>query len=120
MTWWPFSPSQDSPRQSAIRSGAEAPTRAERAQCWSSRDAYFACLDRSNILDPDSNPRACPGESRALERDCARAWVEYFKKWRVAEARKRERIDALRKEGAVQVPMQSTFVDDGDSSKGPS
>jgi cytochrome c oxidase assembly factor 6 len=73
-----WKPSTDK-RADEVRSGAVAPTRTERKKCWESRDAYFACLDRNNILDAIKDNKAaakqCGGESAAFERDCAAEWV---------------------------------------------
>ncbi|PHH77947.1 hypothetical protein CDD80_7570 [Ophiocordyceps camponoti-rufipedis] len=109
--WWPFQSSSSSPRAQEIRTGASVPTRAERQKCWSSRDAYFSCLDGLHILDPASAPRACRDQARDMERDCAAAWVDYFKKFRVAEAKKKEALRKLQEEGAVQVPLKPEFGD---------
>jgi len=77
MGW--FSTSPEEKRAAEIRSGAVAPSRSERQQCWTSRDAYFACLDKASIIDPLKNPKdaakACGAESAMLERDCAAQWV---------------------------------------------
>jgi cytochrome c oxidase assembly factor 6 len=44
-----------------------------------------------------------------MERDCAAEWVRYFKTWRVAEIKKRERIEELKKQGAVEMEVISNF-----------
>jgi cytochrome c oxidase assembly factor 6 len=66
-------------RATAVRTGAVAPTRQERALCWAARDAYFACLDSANIVDPLADEkaarRACGSEDVVFERDCAAQWV---------------------------------------------
>lgn len=111
MGWWPFS---SDTRADAIRAGSAIPTRAERAQCWAARDAYFACLDAHAILDAARDApaaaRACPAQTAAFERDCAAAWVAYFKQWRVADAQKRRRLDELRRQGAQEMPVQTSFA----------
>lgn len=127
-------------RADEVRSGAVAPSRTERKKCWESRDAYFACLDRNNILDAlkDDKPAAkqCGGESALFERDCATEWVSYnnyrplmaknkepgltgwvgsplflqvtyFKKWRVAEHNKKQRLAQLQAQGAQSVQIQT-------------
>lgn len=98
-------------RADEVRSGAVAPSRTERKKCWESRDAYFACLDRNNILDAlkDDKPAAkqCGGESALFERDCATEWVTYFKKWRVAEHNKKQRLAQLQAQGAQSVQIQT-------------
>ncbi|KAG5931954.1 hypothetical protein E4U53_001538 [Claviceps sorghi] len=114
MGWWPFSSSS---RSDAIRSGDAIPNRQERAICWASRDAYFACLDANNILDANKDAaaakRACPRESDAFERDCAAAWVRYFKQWRVADMQKKRRLEELRKQGAHEMQVSTTFAPEG-------
>ncbi|GJN71225.1 cytochrome c oxidase, subunit VIb [Purpureocillium lilacinum] len=114
MGWWPFS--SDS-RADAIRSGDAIPTRAERLQCWASRDAYFACLDAHSILDATKDAskaaRACPRESADFERDCAAAWVKYFKQWRVADVQKKRRLEELRRQGAQEMEVSTSFAPDG-------
>lgn len=72
----------------------EAPDRTKRARCWDSRDAYFACLDRNNILDAlkqsDDAAAKCGTEAIGFERDCVASWVKYFKQRRVAEYEKEQ------------------------------
>ncbi|KAF4508585.1 hypothetical protein G6O67_004944 [Ophiocordyceps sinensis] len=130
--WWPLSSSSSSsstsssspspPRRAdAIRSGAAIPTRAERLQCWAARDTYFSCLDAHDILDATRDPpaarRACPRESDVFERDCAAAWVTHFKQWRVADAQKRRRLEELRKQGAHEMSLQTSFSPEAAGSK---
>jgi cytochrome c oxidase assembly factor 6 len=56
-----------------------APDRNAREICWESRDIFFECLDKNNILDAikedDKARRVCPKEVADYERDCARSWV---------------------------------------------
>lgn len=72
---------EEAKRAEEIRSGAAVPSRAERLRCWESRDLYFGCLDRNNIIDAVEQPgsaaalKACPKESEQFERDCAAQWV---------------------------------------------
>lgn len=137
--WWPLSSSTSSsnsaspsgsppsrassspapPRADAIRSGAAIPTRAERQQCWDARDAYFSCLDAHDILDAMRDPaaarRACPSESDGFERSCAAAWVTHFKQWRVDDAQKRKRLEELRRQGAHEMTVQTSFAPDAAS-----
>ncbi|EFY99989.1 cytochrome oxidase c subunit VIb [Metarhizium robertsii] len=114
MSWWPFSSSS---RGDEIRSGTAIPTRQERAVCWAARDAYFACLDAHDILDANKDAaaarRACPRQSDDFERDCAAAWVKYFKQWRVADIQKKRRLEELRKQGAQEMEVSTTFAPDG-------
>ncbi|KAK2609613.1 hypothetical protein N8I77_003107 [Diaporthe amygdali] len=98
-------------RADEVRSGAVAPSRTERRRCWESRDAYFACLDRNNILDAIKDDKAaakqCSAEAVGFEKDCAAEWVTYFKKWRVAEHNKKQRIAQLQAQGAQNMQIQS-------------
>ncbi|ROW07457.1 hypothetical protein VMCG_03928 [Cytospora schulzeri] len=98
-------------RAEEVRTGAVAPSRTERKKCWESRDLYFSCLDRNNILDAIKDEKAaaksCGGEGVAFEKDCATEWVAYFKKWRVADYNKKQRIAALEAQGAQNMNIQS-------------
>ncbi len=58
MGW--FTQSSEDKRASEIRSGTVAPSRTERQKCWDSRDAYFTCLDRNEIIDPVKNEKEAP------------------------------------------------------------
>ncbi|ROT38368.1 hypothetical protein SODALDRAFT_295028 [Sodiomyces alkalinus F11] len=113
--------SPEAKRAEEVRAGAVAPDRRERAKCWEARDAYFACLDRVGVIDAlkdDKQARkGCPAENAAFERDCAAAWVKYFKQWRVADIQKKARIAQLEAEGAVQIELTPTFEEaaSGDS-----
>ncbi|KAG6069056.1 hypothetical protein E4U32_005144 [Claviceps aff. humidiphila group G2b] len=113
MGLWPLSSSSSSSRSDAIRSGDAIPTRQERSVCWASRDAYYACLDANNIVDANKDPsatkRTCPRETDAFERDCAAAWVKYFKQWRVADIQKKRRLEALREQGAQEIQGSPAF-----------
>jgi cytochrome c oxidase assembly factor 6 len=66
-------------RAEEVRTGAVAPLRTERAKCYAARDAYFACLDKNNIIDAlkdeKAAARACGEQSKEFEKDCATAWV---------------------------------------------
>lgn len=57
-------------------SGA-APNRGERAQCWTARDAYFACLDKNGIIaaGAEQGKGPCDGEKKGYEGSCSRSWV---------------------------------------------
>lgn len=111
---WPFS---SDTRGDAIRSGNAIPNRQERTVCWAARDAYFNCLDANNIVDANKDAsaakKACPEASADFERDCAAAWVKYFKQWRVADINKRRRLDELRAQGAQEMTVTSTFAPEG-------
>jgi len=71
--------SAPSPASTAADGTYKPMKREERRLCWEARDAYFACLDRSHILDSikdaEGAARQCGGETAAFERDCASSWV---------------------------------------------
>ena len=81
---WGGPATPEAKRAEEIRSGAAVPSRAERLRCWESRDKYFGCLDRNNIIDAVEQPgaaaalKACPKENEQFERDCAAQWVSRF------------------------------------------
>jgi cytochrome c oxidase assembly factor 6 len=56
-----------------------APDRSQRAKCWEARDAFFQCLEKNSIVDSigekSKADKACGGEDRIFERDCASSWV---------------------------------------------
>ncbi|KAF4334697.1 cytochrome c subunit vib [Fusarium beomiforme] len=114
MGFWPFSRES---RADAIRSGDAIPNRQERKICWAARDAYFNCLDAHNIVDATKDPsvtkKACPVETADFERDCAAAWVKYFKQWRVADIQKKRRLEELRAQGAQEMTVTTSFAPEG-------
>ncbi|KAK0667463.1 cytochrome oxidase c subunit VIb-domain-containing protein, partial [Cercophora samala] len=111
---WLSSSSPEDQRSQEIRAGTVAPSRAERARCWEARDGYFACLDRNNIVDAlkeeKAAGKACGAESKVFEKDCAAQWVTYFKKWRVQDIQKRQRIKELEAQGANRLDVQTDFT----------
>jgi len=78
-----------------------APTREQRAKCWSTRDAYFACLDKHGVIQPGDPKKAaeagageladkmgkCEAERNEYEGNCGRSWVSHprqeWRGWRV-------------------------------------
>ncbi|KAF9363472.1 hypothetical protein BGX34_004088 [Mortierella sp. NVP85] len=79
---------------------AHHPTRSDRQKCWSSRDAYFACLNESNVLDP-SKPEAdniCVELRKQYQGACMKSWVEYFNKRRVLEVEQKEILERMREQ----------------------
>lgn len=104
-------------RSEQVRAGTAVPTRSERQKCWLARDTYFACLDNHAVDDPLKHPtidkKECKSESAQMDQDCAREWVKYFKQWRVADLQKRRRLEELRKQGAVEMEVTSSFAPEG-------
>ncbi|KAK4124455.1 hypothetical protein N657DRAFT_392575 [Parathielavia appendiculata] len=108
-------PSEADKRATEIRTGAVAPSRAERQKCWEARDAYFACLDANAIVDALKDEkkatRACASQSDRFEKDCAAQWVTYFKKWRVQDIQKKARLKELEAQGANKMDVQADFTE---------
>ncbi|KAF9928825.1 hypothetical protein BGZ75_002376 [Mortierella antarctica] len=74
------------------------PSRSARQNCWNVRDAYYACLDKSNVLDP-SAPEAvnvCQDLRNQYENGCMKSWVEYFNKRRVLEVEQKQLLERMR------------------------
>ena len=76
MGWFSAEPAKPTP---STDGAFEAPNRSSRAHCWESRDAYFRCLDRNNIIDSlkdqDLAIQRCSSESKGLDTNCASSWV---------------------------------------------
>ncbi|WVO13391.1 hypothetical protein L204_101006 [Cryptococcus depauperatus] len=89
--------------------GNHAPTREERRQCWKSRDVYFGCLDKNNVLrvgdEVQRNAKdgiirgVCTSERESYEKSCVKAWVDYFNQRRLLELRRLATINAAEKSG---------------------
>lgn len=81
MGWFssePSGPSGPAPKPSS--DGAyEAPDRTRRAQCWDSRDLFFGCLDKNDILDAVKDKskaeQLCKEEHAEFQKNCASSWV---------------------------------------------
>ncbi|CCE63947.1 hypothetical protein TPHA_0G01100 [Tetrapisispora phaffii CBS 4417] len=71
-------------------------TRQEREKCWESRDLFFGCLDKNNILDvrTEKNSKlaksACSAELKGFENNCSNSWIKYFKEKRVVDFKKKK------------------------------
>ncbi|KAG0680079.1 hypothetical protein C6P41_000347 [Kluyveromyces marxianus] len=84
-------------KQKEMDDPTKAPSRSSRKQCWESRDLFFACLDKIdvvNALDPKHQKvikSTCSSEEAKFEHDCATSWISYFKEKRVVDF-KREKF----------------------------
>ena len=71
--------SSEEKRADSVRKGRVVPEKSERQKCWNTRDEYYACLDRSGIVDAlaDAEKAAmlCKAEEEKFDRDCPAAWV---------------------------------------------
>jgi cytochrome c oxidase assembly factor 6 len=79
---WFSSPSDDAGPKKTADGAFVAPTKSTRQKCYESRDAFFECLDRNNILDSvnskkgrDAAAKACGPADQAFEKNCAHSWV---------------------------------------------
>lgn len=68
-------------------------TRESRKLCWESRDEYFDCLNKIDVispLDPKNKSKIkknCSIQEKKFEDDCANSWISYFKEKRVTDYR---------------------------------
>ncbi|QPG73869.1 hypothetical protein FOA43_001184 [Brettanomyces nanus] len=90
----------------------EPPNRSKREKCWESRDIYFKCLDRIEVIDPLNQQKKslikkeCGNEDKQFEKDCVASWVKYFKQKRPFDKKKERMLNDAKNEGAevVQLP----------------
>ncbi|KAI5863908.1 cytochrome oxidase c subunit VIb-domain-containing protein [Durotheca rogersii] len=107
-----FFASEDEKRREEVRTGARAPDRSERQRCWDARDAFYRCLDQHDVVDALTGEgrkvadKKCASESKAFDANCASAWVTYFKRYRVAEYKKKQTFERLEREGANKIAIQ--------------
>ncbi|KAK7193012.1 hypothetical protein DPSP01_005222 [Paraphaeosphaeria sporulosa] len=113
MGWFSSSSSDGSGPKKTADGAFVAPTKSTRQKCYESRDAFFECLDRNNILDSvnskkgrDAAAKACGPADQAFEKNCAHSWVEYFKKQRVVNYQKEQTIKKIEAEGGEVMPPQ--------------
>ncbi|ETN42419.1 uncharacterized protein HMPREF1541_01574 [Cyphellophora europaea CBS 101466] len=99
----PSKPAANAPPRSND-GGYVAPDRNKREICYESRDLFFECLDRNNILDAikddEQARKVCSQEVMAYERDCARSWIKYFKEKRVMEWKRDQTIAKIQEDDA--------------------
>ncbi|KAI1468368.1 cytochrome oxidase c subunit VIb-domain-containing protein [Daldinia caldariorum] len=104
--------SAEEKRKEEVRTGARAPDRTERQQCWDARDAFYKCLDKHDVIDSLNGDgkkiaeKQCAAENKSFEQNCASAWVTYFKRYRVADYQKKKTLERLQKEGADKMAVE--------------
>ncbi|CAD6578295.1 MAG: hypothetical protein TREMPRED_002145 [Tremellales sp. Tagirdzhanova-0007] len=98
-----------------------APNREQRAQCWTTRDAYFSCLDKNRFIQAGDERKSqkqgqekgeegqvgkglCAVERGEYEMNCGKSWVDYFNKRRILEFRQKATLDAASKQGLQGLP----------------
>lgn len=103
MGWFNKTKSMDDP--------TKAPTRSSRKQCWESRDLFFGCLDKINVvnaLDPQHEKEIktqCSKEETKFEQDCATSWIKYFKEKRVVDIKREKFLKEMEEQNAQQVDL---------------
>ncbi|KAL1985125.1 hypothetical protein VTN96DRAFT_8254 [Rasamsonia emersonii] len=107
MGWFSFG-SSDGPKSAKASDGGRiAPDRSSREQCYNSRDLFFECLDRNDILDAIKNDadarKKCGKEIAEFESACSKTWVKYFKEKRVMEYNRDKTIERIKQEDAAKV-----------------
>ncbi|KAL8716962.1 MAG: hypothetical protein Q9225_005747 [Loekoesia sp. 1 TL-2023] len=110
MGWFSSTPSTPSGPQRTSDGAFIAPDRSARDRCYEARDAFFACLDRANIIDSikdaDKAEEECGKLEKGMSTECAASWVKYFKQRRVMEWKKQKTYEKLASEGAVGMPPE--------------
>jgi hypothetical protein len=75
----PPQPKVEPVRAKSADGGYVAPDRSSRERCYVSRDIFFECLDKHDILDANKHDaesrQKCPKEVADYEQDCAKSWV---------------------------------------------
>lgn len=88
---------------------AEPPSRNKREQCWASRDIYFKCLDKNNIINPLEREKeakaACGAEDKQFQKDCVASWVKYFKEKRPFDLKKEQMFKEAAENGQQVIQM---------------
>ncbi|KAF9163683.1 hypothetical protein BGX21_006224 [Mortierella sp. AD011] len=76
------------------------PSRETRQKCWKSRDDYYACLDKSNVVDPSSPEAAniCVELRKQYHDGCMKSWVAYFDKRRVLAVEQKDLLERMREQ----------------------
>lgn len=88
-----------------------APNRNKREQCWDSRDTFFECLDKANIIDAlDEKNQAdikkhCSSQEKKYEENCAKSWVKYFKEKRMVDHKKVLFMKEMEERGGQPLPF---------------
>ncbi|OTB12220.1 hypothetical protein K445DRAFT_321218 [Daldinia sp. EC12] len=107
-----FFNSDEEKRKEEVRTGARAPDRTERQQCWDARDKFYQCLDKHDVIDSLNGDgkkiaeKQCAAENKGFEQNCASAWVTYFKRYRVADHQKKKTLERLQQEGANKMAVE--------------
>ncbi|KIW11184.1 hypothetical protein PV08_10484 [Exophiala spinifera] len=112
-TWLGGSPAPAPPaRPKSSDGGFVAPDRNSRELCYESRDNFFTCLDKNDILDAikedDKARKVCAKEVTDFERDCARTWIKYFKEKRVMEYTRDRTLEKIQQDDAKMAAKAKT------------
>jgi len=87
------------------------PSRNKREQCWDSRDTFFECLDKVDVIDAlddknkDTIKKNCSKQEQDYENNCAKSWIKYFKEKRVVDFKKAQFMKEMEERGGEQLPF---------------
>ncbi|CAG61501.1 uncharacterized protein GVI51_K07161 [Nakaseomyces glabratus] len=74
--------------------------RANRKKCWESRDKFFSCLDKNDILKPSDGVSKCKAENQQYETDCVSSWVKYFNEKRIVDFKREQMLKQVEEQNA--------------------
>lgn len=98
-------------KQKELDDQTKASTKKSRKQCWESRDRYFECLDRIDVVNPldaskkDKIKKNCGKEDEMFNDNCATAWVKYFKEKRIVDVKKEMMLKKIQEEGGQLINL---------------
>lgn len=79
-------------------------TRSQRVKCWESRDQFFACLDKIQVIDSlspvnqDKVKKNCSEEFNNFNKECINSWIQYFQKKRITDWEKSQYVMSIEKD----------------------
>lgn len=85
--------------------------RSSRRQCWDSRDAFFQCLDKIDVinpLDPAQQKKIkqnCQKQEAKFHNSCAESWIKYFKEKRVVDYKKEKFLKEMEQQNATRIEL---------------
>ncbi|ODV85406.1 hypothetical protein CANARDRAFT_7521 [[Candida] arabinofermentans NRRL YB-2248] len=89
----------------------EPPNRSQRELCWQSRDIYFQCLDKIEVVNPldpkhsDKIKKNCSSQDIQFQKDCVASWVKYFKEKRPFDIKKERMLKEAEAQNAEIVQL---------------
>ncbi|CDK27730.1 unnamed protein product [Kuraishia capsulata CBS 1993] len=89
----------------------DPPNRSKREKCWESRDLFFSCLDRIDVVNPLDKKhdkiiaKECSKENKQYETDCVASWVKYFNQKRPFDIKKERMLKEAEEQNAEVIQM---------------